>query len=882
MANVEKTVEILLKKFDNKTEYEKRKIVFWYDNEKTVWSEIEQIPTEDFDAIVKELDSQNGIKFQILNNNYFATKKLLEMDDPDSDYLIYSPLPEPKPRDNWLLDIQLYSGRYESSRLADIKIELGVDRYDRDEFFKSNQSFFASKQRLMKFKKCYEPDSTEEEQWYRCLLSSIVGSLTNDIKEIIRVILMESIDEEDNDYWKSMVKFDLVEKFWDLIKTDFGFTDSTPTLEKLFLSFIITHIFQISNVNLKGYTQYNNCVSSESEIFLQNWLNHTHDSKMYDDLSIQLLGQNNAQIEKEFTAQFNKSELNEYINVESVDIVDKNIIRKIVDELINGNEDFDVYLEWIEKRKTKHWYPNFRNLYCAVKAAVELYRFAKKFNEEDLSPLGLQELFNNYTDNYYLMDYHYRKFYYYYEQDIEKEVLKKNLRGGIENLYSNILLNKLLDKWSDAIDSRMGDTWKIELVEPQVNFFNVHVKPIVVKNDRDKVAVIVSDALRYEVAVELQEVLNRDTKGLVNKSAMLGNIPSYTQLGMASLLPHKELTYKNKTIYVDGMSTQGLENRNKILVSKVKDSIALQASKILDMNAHEARNLIKGKRVVYIYHNEIDAMGDDRAKEHGVFGAANLAIIKIKKLVDKLCKSMNVNNVIITSDHGFLYNHDRLENVDKIDISSTEKSYCIDISKRYSISKQQFKMANTHCFDISSIFNADTNLFAYFPRTFLRFKKKGGGVNFVHGGISLQEVVIPVLTYNHQRQEINLKKKGIKYGKVNITILNPERRIMSSPFLVHLFQTEKVTEKVQPIKCKVALWDMDKDQDIISDQKLIIAESTADNPVERQQKVRLTLSSKIENKVYYLRIIDEDPKAIKKDIIEPIPFEVDLIITDDF
>ena len=86
MANVEKTVEILLKKFDNKTEYEKRKIVFWYDNEKTVWSEIEQKPTEDFDAIVKtikRLSADTEASKKIGNNarnyviNQFSMEKVM-------------------------------------------------------------------------------------------------------------------------------------------------------------------------------------------------------------------------------------------------------------------------------------------------------------------------------------------------------------------------------------------------------------------------------------------------------------------------------------------------------------------------------------------------------------------------------------------------------------------------------------------------------------------------------------------------------------------------------------------------------------------------------------------------------------------------------------
>ena len=42
-------------------------------------------------------------------------------------------------------------------------------------------------------------------------------------------------------------------------------------------------------------------------------------------------------------------------------------------------------------------------------------------------------------------------------------------------------------------------------------------------------------------------------------------LPSYTQLGMAALLPNEEIALQeNGTVFVDGQSTAGLDNRAKI------------------------------------------------------------------------------------------------------------------------------------------------------------------------------------------------------------------------------------------------------------------------------------------------------------------------------
>jgi len=79
------------------------------------------------------------------------------------------------------------------------------------------------------------------------------------------------------------------------------------------------------------------------------------------------------------------------------------------------------------------------------------------------------------------------------------------------------------------------------------------------------VAVIISDAMRYEVAVELKENLNKNTNGTIELTSMAGCLPSYTKLGMAALLPHTILEFQKEHILVDGMNADGIENREKIL-----------------------------------------------------------------------------------------------------------------------------------------------------------------------------------------------------------------------------------------------------------------------------------------------------------------------------
>ena len=870
MQNVEKTIQSILKKFEVRDEYEKRKLVFWYDKDQKVEDE------EELEQIKSSLD-ENGIKLHILDNNYFETKKLLENDDIQSNYLIYSSKAERDKKSNWLLDIQLYSSRFENSKISDIKSELGIQGYDLDKLLEVHEKFFAKKDRVSAFKRHYQSDWNED-KFVLGMLATLSKSHSIDQKEIVRNLLMSSLIEEKNTIWGEFERFELVDKFWDLISRRFGHSSEHPTLKKLFLSFIITHTSRNTKVKLKSYQQYINRSSNECEIFIRGWMDHSRDSITFDDYCQIILSEGDNKLFTNLTSQLNKHQVEDYLEAESVDVFDKNIIRTIVKEINDGSDNFEKYLEWIDKRKTKHWYQVYGNIYCAIENVIKLNQFSKDIEQQGINEQNLNELFKAYTKRYYHIDYYYRKFYFHYDKDSDKDILKKDIQENVENLY-NRLLDKLLTKWSDLITSELEDTWNIELIDNQKKFYDIYVDNIIRKNDRDKVAVIISDGLRYENAIELKEVLNNSTKGMLELKAMAGSLPSYTKLGMASLLPNNRFEYRNNHIFVDGIDSEGTENRGKILSTGYPDSIALNFRELMEPKRDDAREKIKGKRVIYIYHNRIDDTGDKKTSEHKIFDAVESTIQDIDKMVNRLGRSLNVTKVIITSDHGFIYKREHLESVEKLETQSFDKSRINESNKRFIISEQDLELLNTHKFSMAPMADSDKKMYLYVPLGDLRFKSQGGGVNYVHGGSSLQEIVIPVLVYNHIRYNEDLDRKGIEHGKVEVTILESHKKITSRTFKIRLLQTGKVTDKREPLNCRIALYDFDGRK--VSDEKLLIADSTSDEPEERIQEVKLTLSSDIENKTYNLIGIDDDPKALQPEIFE-IPMVVDILITDDF
>ena len=137
-------------------------------------------------------------------------------------------------------------------------------------------------------------------------------------------------------------------------------------------------------------------------------------------------------------------------------------------------------------------------------------------------------------------------------------------------------------------------------------------------------------------------------------SSQLGVLPSYTALGMASLLPHSKLEYAARgDVLADGKPTASLEQRNEIL--NAHGGMAVKAGTLLALKKEDGREFIAGTRLVYIYHDEIDARGDKAATEGDTFEAVRKTIQELADLVLYVVNNLNGNYVVITADHGFLF-----------------------------------------------------------------------------------------------------------------------------------------------------------------------------------------------------------------------------------
>jgi len=151
--------------------------------------------------------------------------------------------------------------------------------------------------------------------------------------------------------------------------------------------------------------------------------------------------------------------------------------------------------------------------------------------------------------------------------------------------------------------------------------------------------------------VELSSKINSIDKYTSECGYMLSSLPSYTQLGMASLLPHKKLSIgnKNDTVFIDNKSTSGTANRDKILKSYDENATAISYEEFLKFHKADGREFVKRSSVVYIYHDEIDKMGEKN--EIKTFDAVSSTFETLTKIVKQI-SNKNGSNILslVTKD----------------------------------------------------------------------------------------------------------------------------------------------------------------------------------------------------------------------------------------
>ncbi|WP_352420855.1 BREX-1 system phosphatase PglZ type A [Proteiniborus sp.] len=835
----------------NKEPYDgkRRNIVFWYDSD------------GEFTEEINELELENAKILHLTDRNSFYIKYVLEKEDTTSNYLIYSPNPKPLPRENWLLDIEKYSTHFSTDKATVIMRNLGVKDETLRNVFKKHIKFFNNKERYKKFSS-YNIENYTEEKVEIGVLSSLCKLPIIDFELVVKTLLIEKTKGEDR-YLEDINKFGDIDVFWSLVEKRYGYHLEERNLEQLMLMFLITSLSY--NLEARIPSTWEKFISSKKSdviIFTDHFMSHSVDHEMYDAMA------NNMEKKLNIKEYIKKWDIEDYIKCDNFKTFDEEIIIRLITNLVENTGEYENYRKIINRRKTTHWYNKLSNEYEILYYGMEILRLENEL-QKSIKGSTAYELVDNYTKTYYLFDYFCRKFYLAYDSIDNKDRFSE-LAYVIENTYTNWYLEELSMKWSQIIENELINDIRISGLTKQQDFYSQYVSPYI--RNEERVFIIISDAFRYEAAVEFSDILNRDRRGKAELSFMQGVIPSYTKLGMATLLPHKKIEINEKSeVIVDGLSSSGTENRQKILLNYSPDVVAIQYSHIKDMNRAEYKEVFDGKKLIYIYHNAIDAIGDKASTERDVFTAVEKTFDDLNNLIKNLVNNVSATNIYITADHGFIYRRSSLQEYNKIGKADVK---AIDEGRRFILSEDKIEEQGLLTIPMKYLLGEESKLNAIIPKGVIRFKVQGAGENYVHGGGALQEIIIPVIKFK------NIRKDEFKSSKVEVKLTNISRKITNRITYLEFFQTEKVEEKKTPIRLK--LYFVDEEDNRISNENIIIADSRSSKPQERSFREKFTLKDQAydKGKKYYLVMEDEDETVEK--VYDKVPFMIDLAIINDF
>lgn len=815
LARIEDSLKRLFTDEDARWARGARRIVFWYDAEAQFTEAFATLELPDVQKVV-------------LDHAPFNLKYRLQVLEPDASFLIYAPFAQPPTLDNWLLDVELYSASFSADRAALLYRDLKLTRRALEGFIRARLDFFRKPARESALNEIGLPLEATERDLRGAMLCVLTGVRALDVGAALRRLFAGGLEESQNALWAEVTASLRIEDVWAVVADHTGYSSAAPRLRQAMICLLLTHFERGFHGSFPLAWQSLLVVpGGHGANFIESWFRDSLDAPGLCALSAEL--QDDLEIAGHLTALGNVAA---FRDAHSFEACDHAIIRAGVADALRDDADSGAWPAWLAARRTTPWHTKNAAWYRALEAAFALQDGLRAFERSQGAAAGA--LWSAYTESLYRIDRAYREFITA-SDDATGEVLRF-LTDHLERRYVFDFLEPLAALWDAALSSAQpAPTWGVAGVRAQTEFFARDVQPMLARGERERVFVIVSDALRFEVASELRDLVQRDLRGEVGLEAQLSTLPSVTKFGMAALLPAPNgavLTLDGSDVLRGGLDTTGTPARAAVLEAfSGVSATALLADDVLVASNEAGRDLVKPYRLVYIYHNRIDATGDKLISERNVFAAARETVLELTRLIKKIVNSLNGNNIVVTSDHGFLYQRLELERLDTL--TQPKDDLLHDRGLRHALGPHLEGASGTQVFTPN--WAADPALRVVVPTGTLRFKASGGK-NYVHGGSSLQEVCVPVLTYRHVRA---VKGDDGPVRKVGVQIGNAQRRITNNRFNITLVQSETIGGRLRARQITVRLETLDGEA--ISDAVRADLSSSAVNPAERSQVVRLTV-----------------------------------------
>ena len=814
-----------------------------------------------------------------------AAKLLLEREDPTSKFLVYSHGEVLPADEDWLLDIRIYSAEFHADMASIWLQDLGLTQLFMRDHLKARAIFLGSQDRRRKLARLVSADDDEAALDLK-MMAVLVGSPVASSFDVLRSLCHGHVGDNgfdlgnEPDVMSTFEKMDLLHVFWELMKREFGYTTKEPTIAGLLRRLLISELFyQTNDARMPMIAQHKLPPAGQRNtlVFLTQWRDSSAHARSYDAVAEAIAAEQN------IGQALALLDLDTIRNVSTFWEAEQRIASSLKGRLLSEAQSVDV--DEIEAlatiRLAGHWLSGpgkdlsdrraIADAYGSIVAAAELFALHAEYLQA-LSYDTPADLLVAYQQELYRFDRLYREFCMKSQTALGLGWdLLKTLAEEVERVYDQGFLQPLGIEWSRFLEDGFLDTWSLREMPSQQNFYVNNIRPHLAESDRKRAFVIISDAFRYEAAEELAEALNGLYRMKAEVSSMLGVLPSYTALGMASLLPHNTISYDDKgEVTVDGNLVAGTEARSKHLASV--QGMACQAKDLRVLKLEAAREFTRDKRVVYIYHNVIDDRSHGASSEGETFQAVRDCIDELVELAQFCVNKFNASKVWITADHGFLFQQEAPDATDK-SVLSHKPEHPVKLKKRYVIGRDLGDSPEAHHGSIEVTAGAEGGMEFWVPRAANRFHFTGGA-RFIHGGAMPQEIVVPLVTVTRLRGK---HKEASRSQKVSIQVLGTNHKITTPKYRFELIQTEAVSERSHPITLRAAVYDGER---AVTSVETVAFSSSSESIEERKKSITLELRSGTYDKAKPYRLVLRDVETDGE--VQSVPVVIDRSFDNDF
>jgi len=408
----------------------------------------------------------------------------------------------------------------------------------------------------------------------------------------------------------------------------------------------------------------------------------------------------------------------------------------------------------------------------------------------------------------------------------------------------------------------------------QRDIFEKQVKPHL---SEGKVAYVWVDALRFEMARELCRLLKDDFK--LEVQSAIGTMPTITEIGMAALLPK---AHESAKVVGVGGGKLGLEIGGMVIKDR-KDRVAFlkehagvsvfdaKLDDLLPKPTKKVKDGIQNAQLILITSQEIDELGEQdnmaqaRLQIDGVLSHLRRGV--------RVLADHGIKTVVLVADHGHLFADEIGEDM-KIEAPGGKVE---DLHRRVWVgvggtSEPSYLRTSLASLGVDSEFDIAT------PWTFACFKSKGGGRAYFHGGLSPQELIVPVVVM-HSAAKPSALTTGIQW-----TLTPGTAKLTTRFFSVQIAgnQSESSLFGFEPPKVRIELRANKKCvslpvsasygfEDATGEVKLKIAET--DNKRIEPNTVTVMLSEEISTKTVGVYLLDATTGA---ELTAPLTVDVNI------